>query len=114
MKPAGDDDSAAAIDQIGGHFEEHTFFPFLEGLGFTPRAAIDVAMAAAADLKARIKRVKEEGNTAVLRVLLAAKYIQANLMTSGNNGEQVVKIFEDEALQPYAKIGQAIAPRLLP
>lgn len=35
-------------------------------------------------------------------------------MTSGNNGEQVVKISEDEALQPYAKIGQAIASRLLP
>jgi len=114
MRPAGNDELAALIDQIGGFFEEHTFFPFLQELGYTPRAAVDAAMPATArDLaKAGPQRVKDEGDNDALRTMLVAKYIQAAMMTSGNTGDQVMTVFDDEALKPYAKIGEAICAEI--
>src|SRR5262249_32583208 len=81
-----------------------TFFPFLEGLNLKPREAIDEIMPAmASDLKAGIDRVKSERQSVAMRVLLAAKYVQAKLMTTGTNGDQLLQVFEDKVLQPFAK-----------
>lgn len=104
LEPSAKAGYDAALHQLGGHFEEYTFYPFLEELQLNPRAGIDTIMpATAADLQAGIERVKNERQNVGLRVLLAAKYVQAKLMSSGANGDQVLRIFEDDALKPFAK-----------
>lgn len=63
----------SGLQALNGFFDEHAFFPFLEGLGLDPRAQITARMGpTAAALEAQIDEIQREGFTETWRVNLAA------------------------------------------
>ena len=60
---------ARALLQLGGHFDEYAFFPFLEKLGLNPRAAIQAALQPQQEALRRVPM--EELNTTKYRVGLS-------------------------------------------
>lgn len=114
LEPAKQGGYESPILQLGGHFEEYSFFPFLQDLALNPRGVIDrLIPSMAADLAAGVDRVKAEPDSVPLRILLAAKYVQAKVMTSGSNGGPALKIFEHVTLKPYAKVFDLVCEEVM-
>jgi hypothetical protein len=108
-----------SLKQLGGHFDEAAFFPFLEQLGLNPRAPIDAVMAANArtiqglipDLARNDPRQAIE--LLVLRKRLAITYAQAALLASPT-GERdaLLALFDDAALAATRDLGRNICAEI--
>lgn len=101
--------------QIGGHFDEHAFFPFLEGIGLNPRSEV------LPTLEPEMKRLEEllpdierQGETAQWRVVLSAKFVQAQLIAPASGArDAMIGLFQKPELQPYAVSGQAVSEEIV-
>jgi hypothetical protein len=64
-------------DTLVGYLDEYAFFPFLEGLGLNPRAALTPAMEGTfTDLRQLLPEIAEDPNAAEWRVLLPVIGVQ--------------------------------------
>ncbi len=105
---------ARGLTQLAGHFDEYAFFPFLEGLGPDPRAALTPAMeGTAVDLRRVLPEIAEDPNTAEWRVLLAVIAVQARLLAPPSSArDRLMRMFEDPTLHVHAARGERLSAEI--
>lgn len=112
---AADARFASGLRQIAGHFDEHAFFPFLEGIGLHPRAEVASIMPQTARmLEEAIADVEREDPTDYWRVTLSAIFAQAELIAPQDAGrESVLNLFRGRVLADYAGTARAICDEIV-
>jgi hypothetical protein len=108
LQPAECAGYASGLHQIGGHFDEHAFFPFLEEMGLAPRDEVGAVMQNTARmLRLEIPEIQRDGETEFWRVVLSAIYVQARLIAPADieDRDSVLRLYQLPELVHYARLG---------
>ncbi len=108
-----------ALKALGGYFDEYAFFPFLESAGLDPRSELEPTFAEAVDklkggLLNRVPRVYGSGRIILAWVVrLVVTHVRASLLGAPSPArDSTLKLFEGDALRPYAEVGGQIGSEI--
>jgi hypothetical protein len=114
QQQACDEKYADVVNGLSGFFEEHAFFPFLEGLGLDPRSLISPNIEQyASRLPEMLPRIERDWAPAAKRVVLAALFVQTNLMAPESPAKtQLLEMFDQPMLTTYAELGRSVGDEI--
>ncbi len=102
------------LQAVGGFFDEHAFFPFLESLGLDPRSALAPALEAAMDsITSSWNEIPRDGSQLGVLLTLSAAYVQAALMAPDSTPrDRLLKLFDNDALAVYRELGKILCAEI--
>ena len=116
LLPARDAGYESALYQIAGCLDEHAFFPFLEGIGLTPRNEVGAAIQNTARmLDLHIPVIREDGATDYWRVVLSANYVQTHLIAPADAAGRgaVLAPYDRPELADFARVGRVVEDEII-
>lgn len=116
VAPLGLDKS---LNQLSGHFDEATFFPFLEGLGLDPRAPNALVMEPnRLAIEAQIPVLQRNDpadlvDIVVMRKRFTVTYVQAALLAPATaQRDALLQVFQQPVLADVLLVGQGICAEI--